>query len=136
MLYIKKLTKYRSKIIDLTVLKSQEHNLHHTTDLDNAFEQYMRTSIKYLEMKEIENNNKYNHTSDDDSLFVNMDNAVGLDKTSDYYCDDDDDDMVNDIHLPPMINNFTLPIMQSFWGKPVNKAPLTQNEKKKILKEK
>ena len=49
---------------------------------------------------------------------------------------DDDDDMVNDIHLPPMINNFTLPIMQSFWGKPVNKAPLTQNEKKKILKEK
>jgi hypothetical protein len=128
--YIYKLNKYMNQIMDITTEKIENHLLQHTTDLDNAFEKYMRTCIKHFEMKEIENKNSYNRNEDEDSLFVNMDENTGCTKSRNDNDIDEEDDGVYDLHLPPMINNFTEPFVQSFWGKPIKKTNGSHNPKK------
>jgi hypothetical protein len=129
--YIYKLNKYMNQIIDITNEKIENHLLQHTADLDNAFENYMRTCIDHFEMKEIENQNSYNRNEDIDSLFVNMDEKTVCTKYNNNY---EEDDGVYNLHLPPMINNFAEPLVQSFWGKSIKKANVSQNPKKYFSK--
>jgi len=81
------ISKYKHKIISITneLITSQTKQV--TTDVNNAFTDYVKTLIQYFQMKELENKP---HTDDDDILFGSIDN-------------DSDDDIV------------TTPTM-SLWG--------------------
>lgn len=139
--YLGKLSRLRARIMDITLQKIQLPDKQHTTDLDSAFEHYMRACIKHFDMQEIENKNIFNHENDvdnedDNTLFTNTGEILGLEKFykendhDNYDNDDDDDDCVYDLHLPPMINNYNGPLLQSFWGKPILKKTLNRNPKK------
>lgn len=138
--YQEKLKKYEGKIIELTKQKLYQPTLQITTNIDTVFEQFMRTCINHFEMKEIENKNKYNdndNEDDDDGLFVNMDSDNNDNDNLDNKDSDNDSDNF-DVHLPLMVDNFSQPIMKSFWGKSIqkNKIPSNTNAHKFFSKRK
>ena len=97
--------KYKHQIINITndLLSSPTKQI--TTDVNEAYNNYVKTLIKHFQIKEIENKPNYND-SDDDVLFGNMDetdNIIDVDTNDD---NDDNDDK----------NIESQPIMKSFWG--------------------
>lgn len=71
--------KYREQIIDITEDQLNHPDKQITTDVNESFENYMKTLIKYFQMKKVESENKYNawnqdeSKDDDDTMFSNMD---------------------------------------------------------------
>jgi len=93
--HIRSLRKHKNEIMDLTRRLICEPDTQITTDVNESFNDYTRTLLRYLKMKEIENKG-YNNNSDDDMLFGNVDES------------DDDSVMESD---SPKTNDIT-----SFWG--------------------
>ena len=67
------MSKYRDQIIDLTIELIQNPEKQINTEVNESFDQYTKTLIRYFEMNEFENkiNNDYEN-DDDDMLFSNM----------------------------------------------------------------
>lgn len=65
------LSKYKHKIISITneLITSQTKQI--TTDVNDAFTDYVKTLIQYFQMKEMENKS---HTDDEDILFGSIEN--------------------------------------------------------------
>ena len=86
--YLEKIRKYRSKIINVTTefLNNPEHQI--TTEVNEAFDHYVRTLIRHYECKEMENPEET--SQDEDMLFGNMTETI-----------EDDEE----------------PTMKSYWGK-------------------
>ena len=76
--YLKKVKKYRNQILQITnqYLKNPENLFN--LELDEMFSNYSKTFIKYLEMKEFENENRdgFKPYYDEDMMFGNMDSSV------------------------------------------------------------
>lgn len=73
--HLSKMKKHCSKIIDIT--KNQFNEVKYTNELDEAFDNYVRTCIKYIEMKEFESMPEYKsekECEEDDVLFGTIDN--------------------------------------------------------------
>ena len=72
--HLKLLCKYKKQIIETTRELLDEPDKQITTDVNEIFDGYTKTLIRYFKMKEIENNDFHN-ISDYDVLFGNMDDS-------------------------------------------------------------
>lgn len=72
--HIRSLRKHQTEIVNLTKRLICEPDIQITTDVNESFNDYMRTLLRYLKMKEIENKG-YDNDSDDDMLFGNVDES-------------------------------------------------------------
>lgn len=70
-IHLSKIKKYYSNIIDITENKLNGHT--YTNELDDIFDNYVRTCIKYIEMKEYENQPEYK-LENEDMMFETIDN--------------------------------------------------------------
>ena len=72
--HLEKIRKYRSKIMNVTTdfLNNPEHQI--TTEVNDAFDHYVRTLIHHYECKEMENHEESNH--DEDMLFGSMEEPL------------------------------------------------------------
>lgn len=93
--HIRSLRKHKNEIMDLTRRLICEPDTQITTDVNESFNDYTRTLLRYLKMKEIENKG-YDNDSGDDMLFGNVDESEDEEVT------EPDSPMTNDI--------------TSFWG--------------------
>jgi hypothetical protein len=102
--YFDKIYKYRNKILDLTNDLIQDPKIQINNELNEIFHNYIRTCIRYFEMKEMERNSekKYNgyDNDEDDILFNSIKN--------DNIKMEDIDDNENGDNFEPN---------KSFWGK-------------------
>jgi hypothetical protein len=90
------ITKYKYKITNLTNEMLSDPSKQITTNVNEAFNGYIKTLIQYFQMKELENKSN-EHSDDDDVLFGNI--------------DEDDCPAVETEE-----NDAVQPIMKSFWG--------------------
>jgi hypothetical protein len=72
--HIRSLRKHKNEILDLTRRLLCDPDTQITTDVNDSFNDYSRTLLRYLKMKEIENKG-YDNDSDDDVLFGNVDES-------------------------------------------------------------
>ena len=73
-LFLTKLRKYKSKIVELTGQYLEKEGTHQiNNDVDEAFSIYAKTLIQYFDMKELENRTHGLEKLDDDMMFENMD---------------------------------------------------------------
>ena len=68
------LRKYKNQILDITRELLNKPDKQITMDVNEIFEGYTKTLIRYFKMKEIENKETYEN-SDEDVLFGNMDES-------------------------------------------------------------
>jgi phosphoribosyl-dephospho-CoA transferase len=102
--HFSKIKKYYSKILDIT--KNQMGEMKFTNELDEAFDNYVRTCIKYIEMKEMEETPGYKlekEWDDEDVLFGSIDNEDTVSREE------------------PFLKN-TGNIGYSYWGKSITKV--------------
>ena len=92
--HIRTLKKHKNEIIELTRRLICEPDTQLTTDVNESFNDYTRTLLRYLKMKDIEKKG-YDNDSDDETLFGNIDES-----------DEEDTDYKRDSQ-----NDIT-----SFWG--------------------
>lgn len=76
------LRKYKNQIIDITRELLSQPDKQITTDVNEIFEGYTKTLIRYFKMKELENKETYDN-SDEDVLFGNMDESEEEDEAED-----------------------------------------------------
>jgi hypothetical protein len=73
--YKKKLRLYSIDIVDITSRLVENETEKYNTEINEAFETYVKTVIKYLDMTKVEKSNKYNDSydnsenDDDDVMF-------------------------------------------------------------------
>lgn len=94
--------KYKQQIINITNELLSSPNKQITIDVNEAYNNYVKTLIKHFQAKEFENKPNHND-SDEDVLFGNMDetdNIIDADTN-----EDTEDDNIE-----------SQPIMKSFWG--------------------
>jgi L-lactate utilization protein LutC len=94
------LRKYKNQILDITRELLNKPDKQITTDVNEIFEGYTKTLIRYFKMKEIENKGTYNN-SDEDVLFGNMNETD----------EDDEDDEDENTEKPNQSGN-----LLSLWG--------------------
>jgi hypothetical protein len=94
--YLSKIKKYKDIILEITEEYVVNSNKQNTNELDEAFQQYSKSCIRFIEMKNLETDIVSGR--DDDVLFEPM-------PKKDYHDDD--------VLFKPM---------QSFWGKGAKKA--------------
>jgi hypothetical protein len=90
------ITKYKYKIMNLTNELLSDSSKQITTNVNEAFNGYVKTLIQYFQMKELENKSN-EHSDEDDVLFGNMDSDNSNAAESEQ-------------------NEPVEPIMKSFWG--------------------
>jgi hypothetical protein len=97
------ISKYKHRIVSITndLLSSPSKQI--TTDVNDVFNGYVKTLIKYFQMKDMENKSN-EHSDEDDVLFGNMDEETHLKSEEAEYNSDEGDEPVQDT------------IMHSFWG--------------------
>jgi hypothetical protein len=79
--HIRALKKHKNEIIDLTRRLICEPDTQITTDVNGSFNDYTRTLLRYLKMKEIENKG-YDNNSDEETLFGTIDESDEEDNNS------------------------------------------------------
>lgn len=94
--YLNKIKKYKDIIMEITEEYVVNNNKQNTNELDEAFQQYSKSCIRFIEMKNLETDNGSGR--DDDVLFESVTKKD----------DDDDDVLFKPVH--------------SFWGKGAKKA--------------
>lgn len=90
------ITKYKYKMMNLTNEMLSDPSKQITTNVNEAFNGYVKTLIQYFQMKEFENKSN-EHSDDEDVLFGNM-------------AEDDGNAAESEPNEP------IEPIMKSFWG--------------------
>jgi len=64
--YKKKMRLYSIDIVDITSHLLENETEKYNTEINEAFETYVKTVIKYLDMKKVEKSNKYNDSYEND----------------------------------------------------------------------
>ena len=72
--HIRMLKKHKNEILDLTRRLICEPNTQITTDVNESFNDYTKTLLRYLQMKEFENKG-YDNNSDEETLFGTIDES-------------------------------------------------------------
>ena len=91
------ITKYKYKMMNLTNEMISDPSKQITTNVNEAFNGYVKTLIQYFQMKELENKSN-EHSDEDDVLFGNM------------------SEVVSQAAEPETNDTVAEPIMKSFWG--------------------
>ena len=104
------ISQYKDKIIKLTTDRLDNYNIMISHEMDEAFNHYIDTCVRYFKMKEIELKNEYyknNEEEEDITIFSNWKDSSSEEcRNSEQYT-----------HLTPVLNhNFS-----SFWGKKISK---------------
>lgn len=86
--HIRALKKHKNEIIDLTRRLICEPDTQITTDVNESFNDYTKTLLRYLKMKDIENKG-YDNNSDDETLFGTIDESD--DEDPEYKCEPKND---------------------------------------------
>jgi len=74
--HLDKIRKYRSAIINMTNDFIDNSNHQVTTEVNDAFDYYVRTLIRHFDCKNIECLEEFNNEKDEDVLFGNMDGPI------------------------------------------------------------
>lgn len=90
------ITKYKYKIMNLTNELLSDSSKQITTNVNEAFNGYVKTLIQYFQMKELENKST-EHSDEEDVLFGNM---------AEDNCNADESEPTDAVE----------PVMKSFWG--------------------
>jgi hypothetical protein len=109
--HLQKICKYKHRISNITndLLDNPETMI--TLDVSQSFDRYVRTLIRYFEMKDLEN-------KDDDVLFdYDMDN----DNDADYFREESDKKMA----ILQKVDEFIREPEHSYWGKNIVKKTQT-----------
>jgi hypothetical protein len=102
--HLQKVQKYKDKIMKLTDDLCKNTKKQYNNEVHDIFDQYVKTCIRFFEMKELENDSEYENKSDeDDVLFGN--------------CEDEN----NENNENGDVENSKI---KSFWGKSVKKSNL------------
>jgi len=113
--YLEKIEKFKGKILNLSKQFLENPEKSFNLEMDEMFSIFAKTSIKYLEMRELENENLYNMDKDKDeeeeTLFGNMNEETE---------EQEEVEELNEVLKPN-------PLMNSFWGKSIKKMNKTKN---------
>jgi len=63
--YLEKVAKYRDRIMQMTDEYCENNNTQKSTELDDAFANYVKSCIRFIEMKEMEEEPKYEKDTED-----------------------------------------------------------------------
>lgn len=63
--HLEKVAKYRDQIMQMTDEYCENYNTQKSLELDEAFANYVKSCIRFIEMKEIEEEPKYENTVED-----------------------------------------------------------------------
>jgi hypothetical protein len=69
-LHLEKVAKYRDRIMQITDQYCENQNTQNSLELDEAFSNYLKSCIRFIEMKELETEPNYERDTED-TLFVN-----------------------------------------------------------------
>ncbi len=73
--HLEKVAKYKDRIIQMTHEYCDNHNTQNSTELDDAFSNYIKSCIRFIEMKELEEEPLYKKEVDmEDMMFERCDN--------------------------------------------------------------
>ena len=72
--HLEKVAKYKDQIMEITHEYCEDHNTQKSLELNDAFSDYVKSCIKFIEMKEFEEEPKYEKTLDEDTMFERCDN--------------------------------------------------------------
>ena len=112
--YLEKIAKFKGKILNLSKQFLENPEKSFNLEMDEMFSIFAKTSIKYLEMRELENENLYNldkekEADEEDTLFGNMKEEMEK--------EEDLNDNVDEFNEVLKMNQ----TMNSFWGKSIKK---------------
>jgi hypothetical protein len=68
--HLEKVLKYRDRIMQITDQYCENQNAQNSIELDEAFSNYLKSCIRFIEMKELEEEPKYEKDIED-TMFVN-----------------------------------------------------------------
>ncbi len=71
--YLDKVEKYRDQVMKITREYCDNQNTQKSTELDEVFSHYLKSCIRFIEMKELEEEPKY-ETEIEDTIFEHCDN--------------------------------------------------------------
>jgi hypothetical protein len=135
--YLEKVKKYKTKILNLSKQFLENPETCFNLEMNEMFSIFAKTTIRYIEMRELENENQYNNDrekEEDEMLFEKID-EFSLEEE-----EEEDDEFENeDIVLDSLPSNVTLPkintnqssgissgisneTMKSYWGKTIKKT--------------
>lgn len=104
--YLEKIAKFKGKILNLSKQFLENPEKSFNLEMDEMFIIFAKTCIKYLEMRELENENLYNMEKEE-TLFGNMEEET-----------EETESMINFELNKELKQN---PVMNSFWGKSIKK---------------
>lgn len=118
-LYLEKIRKYKSKILNLSNQFLENPEMSFNLEMNEMFSVFAKTAIRYIELRELENENQYNagkerENEDEDIMFGKMD---------DFSTNDDSE--TDDFHLEKSdepTSNESSHKMNSYWGKTIKKT--------------
>lgn len=118
--YLETIQKYKSKILKITKKFVENPEFSLNLEMNEMFEIYFKTFIRYFEMQEVELQNFYNDTKkeDEDIMFGKIDEVENENESEDE--EYENQQPKNDFKLDEaLIFNKT---MNSYWGKNIKKS--------------
>jgi hypothetical protein len=127
-IYLEKIQKYKSKILNLSKQFLEDPEMSFNLEMNEMFSIFAKTTIRYIELRELENENQYNNGREKESeeyeetLFGKMD-EVSVNEES----DNDDFDLDKSISESYSCNNNNSShkssnTLNSYWGKTIKKT--------------
>jgi hypothetical protein len=127
-IYLEKIKKYKSKILNLSKQFLENPEMSFNLEMNEMFSFFAKTSIKYIELRELENENQYNigrekvnaEEDEENMMFGKMDEQ----STNEYTGEGEDDDFnleKSDETYTNYKNNQSNK-MTSYWGKTIKKT--------------
>jgi hypothetical protein len=75
--HLEKVAKYRDRIMQITDEYCENQNTQNSIELDEAFSNYLKSCIRFIEMKELEAEPKYERDMED-AIFERCDNNTPM----------------------------------------------------------
>lgn len=115
-IYLEKIRKYKSKILNLSKQFLENPEMSFNLEMNEMFGVFAKTAIRYIELRELENENQYNagrekeaDVEDEDVMFGKMDEASTNEED-----DPDEFDLEKKYESSQKMN--------SYWGKSIKKT--------------
>lgn len=73
--YLDKVTKYKSRIIQITNEYCENQNIQNSVELDEAFSNYLKSCIRFIEMKQYEEEPDYEREKEKDIIIFDFEHT-------------------------------------------------------------
>jgi len=130
--YLGKIKKYRSKILNLSKEFLENPEKIFNNEMNEMFKIYAQTTIKYIEMREIERDNLFNKDDFEEEEEEEEEEVLfDTEKMDDNnISEEDDSEYENTVSKTDILDVFSLettlprmnPDIQSFWGKSIRRV--------------